>query len=164
MKTIKSGFTLIELLVVIAIIGVLASVVLVSLNSARAKGKDARIQEEMTHIRSLLNIGYLNNTYNDLTAGGSHVDTLTVGSSNNANITLAATDMGIQSGWAGGTVGGITVYSNDTTSNPRDWGIYAKTNSGYFCMDSFGNIKTNTTSGAVPAWAGITSPTTMLCQ
>lgn len=46
----NSGFTLIELLVVIAIIGLLASVVLISVRSAREKSKQTKLVEDMQSI------------------------------------------------------------------------------------------------------------------
>lgn len=57
-KKNQKGFTLIELLVVVAIIGLLASIVLVSLNSARKKARDSKAQGDLRQIAIAMEMYY----------------------------------------------------------------------------------------------------------
>lgn len=59
MKISSKAFTLIELLVVIAIIGVLSSVVLVSLNSARGDARDVTRSAQAKELKKALEVYYL---------------------------------------------------------------------------------------------------------
>ena len=54
----KKAFTLVELLVVIAIIGILSTLSVVALNSARAKARDARRLSDIKQIRTALDMYY----------------------------------------------------------------------------------------------------------
>jgi type II secretion system protein G len=57
----NKGFTLIELLVVVAIIGLLSSVVLISLNTARSKARDAKRLADVRQVATALETYYNDN-------------------------------------------------------------------------------------------------------
>lgn len=64
------GFTLIELLVVIAIIGLLSSVVLASLNTAREKARNASYLSQMKEYQNALALYYSSTGTHPATTGG----------------------------------------------------------------------------------------------
>jgi general secretion pathway protein G len=57
----KKGFTLIELLVVVAIIGLLSTLSIVALNTARAKARDSRRVSDIKQIQTALELYYNDN-------------------------------------------------------------------------------------------------------
>lgn len=61
MRYNQKGFTLIELLVVIAIIGILSTVAMTSLNSARVKARNARKISDFENISKALSVFYATN-------------------------------------------------------------------------------------------------------
>jgi type II secretion system protein G len=58
MRHNKKGFTLIELLVVIAIIGLLSTLSILALNSARARARDAKRISDIKQIQTALEMYY----------------------------------------------------------------------------------------------------------
>jgi prepilin-type N-terminal cleavage/methylation domain-containing protein len=58
----EQGYTLIELLVVIAIVGLLSSVIILGLNSARVKARNAKRLADVTQLSSAIEL-YFNQYY-----------------------------------------------------------------------------------------------------
>ena len=138
-KNRSQGFTLIELLVVIAIIGILSAVVLASLNTARQKGNDAAIQSDLSTIQTQAEIYYGGtgaNSYGTVTGS-----TCSTASTLFADPTIVKAVAGAQN--AAGTSNQL-VCGNSTSA----YAVQAKltASSGYWCVDSTGTAKADTTA------------------
>lgn len=77
MNSGQKGFTLIELMVVISIVGLLSSVVLAALSSARGKAKDSAVMYELRQISTLMALEYSDSSsYTNLQRGWIISDTV----------------------------------------------------------------------------------------
>lgn len=130
MKTNK-GFTLIELLVVIAIIGILSSVVLASLNTARNKGTDAAIKANLANARAQAELYYDSNGNSYDPDGTTNTGVCDATETNSIAAAVAAADEAST---------GVAICN----SAPTAWAASAALTSGAFCVDSTGNAATTT--------------------
>ncbi len=138
------GFTLIELLVVVAIIGILSTVVIASLNSAREKGKIATIKSTLKQLYNQAAINQVevgsfagsNTSYSDLTCTGP--------GGNLAKIVQPLIDQGIVVkcfSWRGTTDGGGVYIGDESLRFGATALIYNTTELKAWSVDENGVVK-----------------------
>lgn len=144
----KKGFTLIELLVVIAIIGILASVVLASLNSARQKGAVAAGKSNMANARAQAELFYDSNG-NSYDGGTAATDVCNASASATGNIKGINPSVlaGAQANTTSATVsvdaaGPATASLGICNSSATAWAAEVVLKDGnFYCVDSVGASK-----------------------
>jgi type IV pilus assembly protein PilA len=142
-KKLNAGFTLIELLVVIAIIGILSSVVLASLNTARSKGSDAAIRSNLNGIRSQAEILYDTVGNYSTVCADATVDRATKA----ANTAFGSVVASVNNTFATAGAANTVTCHNDNAG----WAIEAPLKQGgFFCIDKSG-VSTSTAATSLAA-------------
>ncbi len=154
------GFTLIELLVVVGLIGLLAAVIVASLNRAKSKSSDAVVMQDLSSIRTQANLYYVG------TGGNSYGAT---GSSCAGGMFSADTNISSALAHVTANATAITCSVGPTNQTFAVAATLKTSGAGYYCVDStnIGKAISTVTAPSGLVGAGATyalNTTTGLCS